>query len=578
MPKKLSQAQAIARFRGAHGDTYDYRLVSYRSTDDKVTVVCRTHGPFQILPQHHWQGVGCRDCYAVRMRLGRSEFIRRSQRAHTEVRFDYSRIGDSVGTGDRIQLRCMSHDQWFTQVAKSHIRGHDGCQTCISEKALGARRQDSTPNRKATPTETFVERARSVHGDKYSYSTATYRGVAKRVEIGCPTHGAFQQTAQNHLKGNGCPRCAIASRTEGTLKAACKAAGIDYARSLKRRQAGMTEAQVFKPDYLRGERVIGPIMVKDILYPNLESAARALNPLASTQTIARWIAKGCSPDEAFDRIPNPGFANGIIYLITHRASSKRYVGQTIVALDKRWRAHCEQAAKHRIRHDGSLHAAIRTHGPDAFTIEQIDSGTTKSGLESKERHWIRRLGTHWPDGYNLTPGGESGGSFGRAVEVDGIWFNSVRRAAEHIASTRAISLDAAKARIRMGRIDVTTPPKPGQGLCRTRAYKAWSAIVHGLVSPASKRFDPGIELHPPWRDFKQFLADVGQPTSQDLVFARLDKTRGFTPDNCRWISRSAAARLSAASGARRKKAASLADVRSPASQPPGASNSDAEGE
>ena len=87
---------------------------------------------------------------------------------------------------------------------------------------------------------------------------------------------------------------------------------------------------------------------------------------------------------------------------------------------------------------------MRLSGPwtDAFDVQQIDQGTTKKGLEQKERQWIKTYGTLIPDGYNISPGGESGGSLRKPTIIDGLHFESVKEAIAYVARTRQINLDA----------------------------------------------------------------------------------------------------------------------------------------
>lgn len=232
-------------------------------------------------------------------------------------------------------------------------------------------------------------------------------------------------------------------------------------------------------------------------------------------------------------------------MVKHLASGMNYVGLTIVPLEDRWRRHIEQAAMNRIKTHRSLHAAIRKYGADGFTIRQIDQGMSKGDLETKERFWIDKLCTLTPQGFNISAGGGSGGAHGRAVVVDDKRFSSVRAAAEYVALTRGITFEAAKGRIRSGRIDVRAPSKPGQAVSKTKAYKAWSQIIHCTTNPKSRDFILGIEVHEPWKNFERFLADAGQPPSDDMAFARLDKSRGYEPENCAWLPRNEAAKLSA---------------------------------
>ena len=55
--------------------------------------------------------------------------------------------------------------------------------------------------------ESFIEKARKVHGDKYDYSKVEYNGIHTKVCIICPEHGEFWQEPNSHLHRNGCPEC-----------------------------------------------------------------------------------------------------------------------------------------------------------------------------------------------------------------------------------------------------------------------------------------------------------------------------------------------------------------------------------
>ena len=58
-------------------------------------------------------------------------------------------------------------------------------------------------------TETFIERAKKVHGDLYDYSRVNYERSTKKVEIICPVHGSFFQRPENHInQKQHCPQCA----------------------------------------------------------------------------------------------------------------------------------------------------------------------------------------------------------------------------------------------------------------------------------------------------------------------------------------------------------------------------------
>lgn len=66
-------------------------------------------------------------------------------------------------------------------------------------------------------TNEFVEKARVVHNGKYDYSTTVYSKRRSKVSIICPIHGVFEQIAEVHLYGSGCPKCAGRGKTTTDL-------------------------------------------------------------------------------------------------------------------------------------------------------------------------------------------------------------------------------------------------------------------------------------------------------------------------------------------------------------------------
>ena len=56
-------------------------------------------------------------------------------------------------------------------------------------------------------TEEFIKKAREVHGDKFDYSKANFKGITKLIIITCPIHGDFLQEPRYHIKGRGCKKC-----------------------------------------------------------------------------------------------------------------------------------------------------------------------------------------------------------------------------------------------------------------------------------------------------------------------------------------------------------------------------------
>ena len=59
----------------------------------------------------------------------------------------------------------------------------------------------------------FIIKAELKHEKKYDYSLVNYTNAHVKVEIICPIHGIFLQKPNQHLMGNGCPKCIGRSKT-----------------------------------------------------------------------------------------------------------------------------------------------------------------------------------------------------------------------------------------------------------------------------------------------------------------------------------------------------------------------------
>jgi hypothetical protein len=61
-------------------------------------------------------------------------------------------------------------------------------------------------------TNSFIIKAKKIHGDKYDYSRVIYTLSNKKVSIICHIHGEFMQTPNDHLNGHNCGKCAYIQR------------------------------------------------------------------------------------------------------------------------------------------------------------------------------------------------------------------------------------------------------------------------------------------------------------------------------------------------------------------------------
>ena len=72
----------------------------------------------------------------------------------------------------------------------------------------------------------------TIHGNKYNYSNVIYQSAHKKIKIICPIHGEFEQTPNNHKNGNGCPICKL-SKGENDIKIFLEKNNIKYTPQYK---------------------------------------------------------------------------------------------------------------------------------------------------------------------------------------------------------------------------------------------------------------------------------------------------------------------------------------------------------
>ena len=186
MRNKRTKEEFIILSKIVHGDKYDYTNVDYIGDKIKVKIICPLHGDFWQRPTNHIVSKqGCRKCNQKKP-LTTEEFIEKAKTIHGD-KYSYSLV-DYKDSKTKIKIVCPSHGE-FLQTPKSHLN-RDGCLKC--------RKPD---------VNTFIEKAKTIHGDKYDYSLVDYKDAKTKIEIVCPVHGVFKQKINDHLYGNGCPIC-----------------------------------------------------------------------------------------------------------------------------------------------------------------------------------------------------------------------------------------------------------------------------------------------------------------------------------------------------------------------------------
>lgn len=82
-----------------------------------------------------------------------------------------------------------------------------------------------------------------------------------------------------------------------------------------------------------------------------------------------------------------------IYIISNKMNDLKYIGKTSRDIDLRLKEHYWNNV------NTYMHKAMKSFGLDCFKVELLDVVNDEEALD-KERYYIQKYNTIWPDGYN----------------------------------------------------------------------------------------------------------------------------------------------------------------------------------
>ena len=178
--KKLSTAEFITKAKKVHGDAYEYILVNYKSSLEKIQIVCHDHGVFKQIPKYHLQGHGCPKCGGYQ-RLTQEDFVMRSMKTHNN-KYDYS-LAKFITDRIKVIIICPWHGQ-FTQSPNAHMSGQ-GCPKCKVTRGYSMKRFEEDEELKTTRGRLYLLRFTDIDdGTEFLKVGITGRSIKTRFSSG----------------------------------------------------------------------------------------------------------------------------------------------------------------------------------------------------------------------------------------------------------------------------------------------------------------------------------------------------------------------------------------------------------
>ena len=86
----------------------------------------------------------------------------------------------------------------------------------------------------------------------------------------------------------------------------------------------------------------------------------------------------------------------------------------------------------------------------------------------------------------------------------------------------------------------TSLARTTHGKSGTKRYNAWKSMHSRCSNPNVRSYRDygakGITVCPEWNDYAQFILDMGEPPEEGMHLDRIDGSKGYYKENCRWVT------------------------------------------
>lgn len=185
---KKELQQFITQSQMIHGDKYDYSLCEYNGCHTLVTIICPTHGKFELLPSQHntKKAVGCQQCSITsKHRHNFETFLSKSTVIHNNY-YSYDRV-QYVDMNTPVTIVCPLHGP-FSMKPKNHY--NQKCPKCSKMHLGGYSEQffNNYPEVSNYPSWLYVGRVVDKVGNDYCKV-----GITRQKKVQNRHHGSIDK-------------------------------------------------------------------------------------------------------------------------------------------------------------------------------------------------------------------------------------------------------------------------------------------------------------------------------------------------------------------------------------------------
>lgn len=205
--KVIDTKTFIEESKRLYGNKFSYLKTNYINYRTPVTITCKKHGDFTVLPGRHLDKRNksgcCPVCARITSAADKTETFKKKIVEHfpdSYVNYDKTFF---LGTHVPTEIECPYHGIQKI-IPNSYLSQKYPCPICGKLKS-----HDQT-NIKQKTAENFKTVCNKIHNFKYDYSKVNYIDDVTPVTVICPEHGEFKVTPNKHKnRGTGCPKCAL---------------------------------------------------------------------------------------------------------------------------------------------------------------------------------------------------------------------------------------------------------------------------------------------------------------------------------------------------------------------------------